>query len=90
MLETRTTSMRHVGMNREAMREIVEGQLQIEQQYILQSERETAKDERCKGFVRCKLMSFGKRIAVFKHQDDTMESFTYQDICRMLMAGEIK
>lgn len=87
MFENRATSMCHVGMNREAAKEAVQSKLKIGQQYLVKSQHEGV--EKKDGLVRCKLVLFGKNAAVFEHRNSTKESFTYQDIWRMLMDNEI-
>lgn len=88
MFENRVTSMRHVGMNRDDLREVVQSRLLIGQQYFLKSKHECI--EKKSGFVRCKLVLFSKNAAVFEHKNGTKESFTYQEIYSALIEGEIK
>lgn len=88
MFENRATSMRHVGMNRESTREVVQSLYKIGQQYLLKSRHEGV--EMKDGFARCKLVLFSRNAVVFEHRNGTKESFTYQDIWRMQMDGEIK
>lgn len=82
------TSMRHVGMNREAAKEAVQSRMYIGQQYLLKSQHEGV--EKKNGFARCKLVSFSRNAAIFEHKNGTKETFTYQEICSALMDGEIK
>ncbi len=88
MVENRATSMRHVGVNRDAVREAAKKKLVIGQQYKLKSLVEDAED--ASGLVKCKLIQLSKNFVVFQHQNGTKETFTYQDIWRMFMDGEIK
>jgi len=84
MFENRVTSMRHVGMNRDAMREAVQSQMTVGQSYNVKSKHETESKD---GFVRCRLVSFSKNAAVFEHKNGTKESFAYQELCSVLMGG---
>ena len=86
-MELHNTSMRHVGMNRDVLRETVQSHMTVGQSYMLKSKYET---ESKTGFVRCKLVSFSKNAAVFEHKNGAKESFTYQEICSVLMSGEIE
>lgn len=87
--ETRTTSMKHVGMTRDAMREAVKVRLHIGQQYQIQSGRDNAEDKRKNSITRCKLLYFSKNTAAFEDGDGSMETFTYQELWAMLMKGKI-
>lgn len=87
MAETRTTSMRHVGMTREAYREAVVKKLVIGQKYRLKSVNAT-KDEKAVAAV-CELMSLSEKTAVFKHRNGTLEGFTYQELWSQMMCGDL-
>lgn len=79
-------SMKHVGMNREAMKKAVIGRLGIGQQYTLRS---VNKDPDGNGhIVKCKLVELSTHVAVFRHKNGTNESFTYPEIWNQIMAGE--
>lgn len=84
MTGTKITSMRHVGMNKEAMKEAVLAKLAIGQQYYIDSVHEGY------GNVRVRLVSFSKRFAVFQHKNGTTESFTYSELWRQMMAGTLR
>lgn len=90
MADHRTTSMCHVGMNREAVKEAVKSRLVTGQQYQLKSGREHIEDKRSNNFVCCKLEYFSRNAAVFEHKDGTKEAFTYQELWQMLLTGEFK
>lgn len=83
-----TTSMRHVGMNREDIKAAVLQQLIIGQQYVLKSVNATPNDEPVD--ARCTLIGLSKNVAAFKHKDGTKEAFTYQDIWKMLLEGTFR
>lgn len=87
MADNRTTSMRHVGMSREAAKEAVLTKLAIGQQYRLKSSHKDPEEKG--GFARCKLTDLSRNFAVFEHKDGTKETFTYQEIYRMMMDEEI-
>lgn len=89
MADHRTTYMRHVGMTREAMKEVVKSRLIIGQQYQLKSGRDDPEDKRCNNIVHCKLISFSRNAAVFEHGDGTKETLTYQELWTMLMKRKI-
>ena len=79
-----TTSMRHVGMNKEAMKEAVLSKLAIGQQYYINSVHDGYEN------VKVRLVDFSKRFAVFQHQNGTTESFTYSELWRQMMAGTLR
>lgn len=85
----RATSMKHVGMTRDAMKEAVKGRLHIGQQYQLQSGRDNSEDKRKNNRTRCKLLYFSRNAAVFEDGDGGTETFTYQELWTMLMEGKI-
>lgn len=87
MVENRATSMRHVGMNREAARENVIQKLAIGQQYQLKSVNAAEKDSSAKAV--CELMSFGKNTAIFKHRNGTLETFTYQELWTQIVDKDL-
>ena len=89
MADHRTTRMRHVGMNREAVKEAVKSRLVIGQQYQLKSGKDHTEDKRCNNFVCCKLEYFSRNSAVFENTDGTKESFTYQELWQMLMKQDL-
>lgn len=80
------TSMCHVGMNREAMKEAVLQKLAIGQQYRLKS-MHAAKGDVPKPAI-CTLMEFSQNVVVFKHKNNTLESFTYQEIWTQMASGD--
>ena len=91
MTEFRTDSMRHIGMNRDAIREAVKSRLVIGQQYVMENGRDVAEDERKRVTVRCRLISFSRNVAVFKQIGKTFtETLTYQEIWKMLVEGTFK
>lgn len=81
------TSMSHVGMNREAVREAIQSKLVIGQKYQLKSVNAT-KDDKAVAAV-CELMSFGKNSAIFKHRNGTLESFVYQELWTQITKGDL-
>lgn len=89
MMLSRTTSMKHVGMTRDAMRDAVKGRLSVGQQYRMQSGRDNSEDKRRNNPTRCKLLYFSRNAAVFEHGDGATETFTYQELWAMLMEGKI-
>lgn len=60
--------------------------LAIGQQYRLKSVNATGED-RAK-MVVCTLLELGKNIAIFKHKNGTLETFTYQDLWKQMMDGD--
>lgn len=88
LIGARSESMRHVGMNRADMKEAVLKKLVIGQQYILKSVNATSNDGPVD--ARCTLAEINRNMAVFKHKDGTRETFTYQEIWKMLMEGNFK
>lgn len=86
----RATRMNYSGMTRENMREAVKNQLIIGQQYLLKSGRDDSEDKRRNHMARCTLLEFSRNAAVFEHIDKRKETFTYQEICTMLMNGKIQ
>lgn len=89
MADHRTTSMRHIGMTRDAMKEAVKSRLTVGQQYQLKSGRDDSEDKRRNNIVCCKLISFSRNTAEFEHEDGTKETFTYQELWTMLMERKI-
>ena len=86
----KTTSMRHVGMTREAMREAVMKRLTIGQQYMIEDRRGIKEDCKKTEYTRCTLTGFSRNFAVFCHAGGKiMETVAYQELWKMLMAGEI-
>lgn len=81
----KTTSMRHVGMSREATKETVLSKLAIGQQYRLRSTNATS-DDRGK-VVKCSLSELSRNVAVFLHKNGTTESFTYQELWTQILDG---
>jgi len=77
------TSMRHMGMNAEAMKEAVLCNMAIGQQYRVQSLHEGY------GTVKCTLVDLSKKVAVFEHKNETRESFTYSELWRQMMSGTV-
>ena len=86
----RTDSMRHVGMNRVAIKEAIKSKLIIGQQYRYKSGRDCTEDKRYNNFTSCKLLSFGRNVAVFEESDGRIETLTYQDIWKMLLEGSFR
>lgn len=84
----RTDSMRHVGMNRADIKEAVLQKLVIGQQYVLKSVNATPNDGPVD--ARCTLAELNRNMAVFKHKDGTRETFTYQEIWKMLLEGNFR
>lgn len=78
-------SMRHVGMNRNAMKEAVLQKLGLGQQYRLKSIHATPNDNPVD--ARCKLVEISENVAVFKHKNGYTESFTYQELWIQMMSG---
>ena len=81
------TSMSHVGMTREAMKEAVTKKLKVGQKYQLKSVNAT-KDEKPVAAV-CELMSFSTNSAIFKHRNGTLENLTYQELWTQIMDGDL-
>ena len=77
-------------MKREDVKQVVLQKIVIGQQYYFKSGKDHAEDKRCNNYVTGKLMSLSKNVAVFKHRDGTTESFTYQEIWKMLLEGDFK
>lgn len=80
-------SMCHVGMNRDSIKEAVRQKLCLGQKYRLKSVATTTKDEPVDAV--CELLSMGKNQVIFKHQNRTLEGFTYQDIWKQITDGTI-
>ena len=80
-------TMCHVGIDRETTKEAVKQRLTIGQKYQLKSVNAT-KDDKPKDAV-CELMSMEKNMAIFKHQNGTLESFTYQDLWKQMVDGDL-
>ena len=90
MARYRETSMRHVGMNREAIRTAVKNRLSIGQQYLVESSRDLEEDGRKAKKCRFVLESYSRNFAVFRHSGKkTVETFTYQELWQMLMEEKI-
>lgn len=85
-MEIRNESMRHIGMNRDSMKEVVLKRLAIGQQYRLKSINATSKDYPVS--VICTLMDLNRNMVVFKHKNGTLESFTYQEIWTQMQCGD--
>lgn len=81
----KTTSMRHVGMSREATKETVLSKLAIGQQYRLKSTSATPDD--AGKVVKCSLSELSRNVAVFLHKNGTRESFTYQELWTQILDG---
>lgn len=79
-------SMIPSGMNSEAVKKAALKNLAIGQQYRLKSVNATSKDYPV--FVICTLMDLSKNVAVFKHKNGMLESFTYQEIWTQMMCGD--
>lgn len=85
-----TASMRYVGMKREDIKEVVLQKVAIGQQYYFKSDKDHTEDKRYNNYVKGKLISLSRNVAVFEHSDGTRESLTYQDIWRKLLEGDFK
>lgn len=81
------TSMCHVGMNREAMKEAVLQKLAIGQQYRVRSVSATTHENG--KVVKCRLTDLSRNVAVFLHKNGTSESFTYQELWMQMMDGTL-
>lgn len=79
-------SMCHVGMNRDVTRDAVQKNLTLGKKYCLKSVNTTSGDTP-KAAV-CELLMFNNTMAVFKHKNGTLESFTYQDLWKQMMDGD--
>lgn len=69
-----TTSMRHVGMNRVAIKEAIKSKLIIGQQYLIISDKEPLEDKRKRDFVRYNLVSLGRNTVVFEYKNGQKET----------------
>lgn len=77
------TSMRHMGMNAEAMKEAVLCNMGIGQQYRIKSTHEGY------GVVKCTLVELSNKVAVFEHKNGTRESFQYSELWNQMMSGAV-
>ena len=82
----RNAQIQCAGMSREATREAVQKRLVIGQQYRLKSVN-TTKDDTPKDAV-CELILLNNTMAVFKHKNGTLETFTYQDLWKQMVDRE--
>lgn len=82
----RATSMRHVGMTEQSIRDIVKKKLAIGQQYRIRTVR-TRIDEKDE-LVRAKCVDISTHVVTFKHRDGTRESFTYWTIWQQMLSGD--
>ena len=78
-------SMRHIGMNRESMKEAVLQKVGIGQKYRLKSIHATPNDNPVD--AKCKLIEISANVAVFMHKNGYTESFTYQELWIQMMNG---
>ena len=84
MTGVKATSMRHIGMNQKAIKEAVLSKLAIGQQYYVKSVHEGYES------AQCKLVDLSTKVAVFEHKNGTTESFTYSELWRQIMVGELR
>lgn len=75
------------GITREAAKEAVKKKLQIGKRYLINSAH---KDQEDGNLSKVKLTEFSTFVAVFKHKNGTRESFTYPELYRQLLAGELR
>lgn len=80
------TSMKMCGMDKDAIKAAVVKKLGIGQQYRLKSVN-AAKNDAPKSVV-CTLMDFHQNVVIFKHKNNMLEDFTYQEIWNQMKNGD--
>lgn len=81
----REGAMRYIGLSRENIKKIMLKELVIGEIYRLKSQHSN-KDEG--KLARCKLAGIYEHLAVFEHQDGTMEAFSYPELWMQMLARE--